>query len=84
MGAAKSPKPETETARRARHRQLLADAAGKGKIYITGQLGEGYEIILRAATFSAIPGRQKRSAAYMLQAREDALKAACRRLREVK
>jgi len=45
---------------------------------------EDCEIVVRAATYATIPGKQKRNAAYMLKAREDAVKAACRALRRAK
>ena len=74
-------KPETEKARRARHWQAFAAATSDD---MGGADLTLIEVAVRAATYATIPGKQKRNAAYMLAARELAVKAACRALRRAR
>ena len=67
--------PETEKQRRIRHRGALSLALLHGP---ERRLPDALELIARCATYAAVPGRQKRDAAYMIQAREQVVRAVVR------
>lgn len=67
---------ETALQRRARHVDTLT-AAGSTQPFSA-------EAAVRAAVYAVIPGRQKRSAAYMTEALETGMRAAARAIRRTK